>query len=122
MAEANVKTTSWSPGGQKVQSLSITTATNGSVSPGIRGELISIRVDAPDLTTDTTYVLSVLDADSKVIFTKTGIADNGTVVTYPKSVANYLDRIPMMGNETIKVAHTTSQTSTWKIVCRFRDF
>ena len=121
MAEVDKGADLISPVGQTVQSLTITSSTTGSVSPKINGELISIRVDAPNLTTDTTYDLAVVDGDSKTIFTITGIADNSTVVKYPKATTGYLDRIPLIGTETISVTHTTSQTSTWKIVCRFKD-
>ncbi len=121
MAEVNVSAGKLNPVGQSVDSLAITTSTSGTVSPAIKGELISIRVDAPNLTTDSDFILSIEDDDSKEIFTKGSISDNATTVIYLKAESNYLDRIPLIGTETIKITHTTSQTSAWKIVCRFKD-
>ncbi len=121
MAEVDTSAGKLNPVGQSVDSLAITSSTTGTVSPAIKGELISIRVDAPNLSTDSDFILSIEDGDSKEIFTKGSISDNATTVVYFKKETGYLDRIPLVGTESIKVTYTTSQTSAWKIVTRFKD-
>ena len=78
------------------------------------GELVAFIYEAPNLTTDTTFDLTILDRDDVVIFTDTGLADNKA--TIPEIVAIAVaDRKFLFGAHKIKIEFTTAQVATFKV-------
>ena len=51
---------------------------NSSNKNHINGDLKTIRYTCPSLTTDTTIDIAIMDSDNVAIYTKTGLAHNGT--------------------------------------------
>lgn len=79
------------------------------------GELVGFIYQIPNLTTDTTFDLSILDQDDTILYTETGIADDAA--TIPKAV--FIDPtspIFLFGSLKMKIDFTTAQVATIKVV------
>lgn len=76
----------------------------------INGMLQGYIVVAPNLTTDSDFIFSILNEDAKQIYAKASIADNATtdVLVSDKPV-------PLAGTMTFKMAYTTSQQPSFSL-------
>lgn len=87
------------------------TATTITVKTSLNGELLGFIYTCPDLTTDTTFQIDILDSDNAILYTKNDFPDNKTT-----SFAVHLaaaDRRFLFGNELRFVATiVTSQAAT----------
>ena len=81
------------------------TATTGSETISINGELIQYVTVCPTLATDTTFDFSHVNEDSIVVYENTGIAHNSTVLTSLTSAP-----VAMAGTVEFKVETTNAQT------------
>ena len=79
------------------------------------GELLGFIYTCPNLTTDTDFVLTIYDFDDTVLYTSAALADNK--VTPPIFVAIAVATpVYLFGQHKMKVAFTTAQVATIKIV------
>jgi len=94
-------------------SISITSSTSGTVAIPKDMILKLVHIIAPDLTTDTTYDFKIkTETDNYVIYSKTGISDNGSVnLDFDKTEAASL----VMANDVFEVSYATSQSATFTL-------
>ena len=90
-------------------------ATSAGVTTQINGELLNYVVDAPALTTDTTFNFTITNEDSEVIYTNTGIADVVSTTVLLSAAP-----IPMSGDLTFTCSYTTSQTSSFDVYLYYK--
>ena len=81
----------------------------------INGELLNYSITAPDLTTDTTYDLTITHEDAKTVYSNTGISDNGTTVVLLSGAP-----VPMAGVMTFTVAFATAQVATFDLYIYYK--
>lgn len=93
--------------------ISATTA-SVNVVDNINGKLLGVIYTCPNLTTDTTFQLDILDSDGAVLFTKNDLPDNSP--TTPNVVWMSATEIAyLVGDLTLKITITTSQSATIKM-------
>ena len=92
----------------------VSEATKATTIP-INGELLQYVVDAPNLTTDTTFDFTITNEDAEVVYTNTGIAD--TVSTLVLLAAT---PIPMAGNLTFTISFSTAQVATFDVYMYYK--
>ena len=92
-----------------------TSATSGTVTIPINGELLNYVIVAPDLTTDGNFNFTITNEDSESVYLNTGIGDDGSTYV-PVS-----DKpVPMAGTMTFTCSFTTSQTATFDVYLYYR--
>ena len=81
----------------------------------INGELLQYIIDAPDLTTDTTYDFVITNEDGETLYSNTGIAD-----TVSTKVLLSAAPIPLSGTLTFTISFTTAQVATFDLYMYYR--
>ncbi len=90
-------------------------ATSGVVTMAINGELLNYVIDAPNLTTDTTYDFTVTNEDAETVYTNTGIADTVSTLVLLSAAP-----IPMSGTLTFTISFATSQTASFDVYLYYK--
>lgn len=85
--------------------LSMVGVKTASVDIPINGELLQYIIDAPTLTTDSTYDFTITNEDSEVVYDNTGMAE-----TISTKVLLSAAPIPMAGTLTFTIDFTTNDT------------
>ena len=81
----------------------------------INGELLNYVIDAPALTTDTTFDFTITNEDSETIYENTGIADVVSTVVLLSAAP-----VPMAGTLTFTCSYATDQTSTFDVYLYYK--
>lgn len=100
---------------QKLTFTTIVTETEKSVGIPINGELLNYSITAPDLTTDTTFDLTITHEDAQTVYANTGIADDGTTVVLLSDKP-----VPMAGTMTFVVSFATAQVATFDLYIYYK--
>jgi hypothetical protein len=93
----------------KYTTATTTAGTTQSETLTINGKIISMHIVAPDLATDTTYQVDLLNADGVVLWTKSGISDNSTT-KFERGDTNMPYPVALADTCTLKYTWTTAQT------------
>lgn len=89
--------------------------TSKSIDVPINGELLNYNITAPNLTTDTTYDLTITNEDSKTVYSNTGIADNTATVVLLSGAP-----VPMAGTMTFAVSFATAQVAEFDLYIYYK--
>ena len=81
----------------------------------INGELLQYMIDAPALTTDTTFDLTVTNEDGETVYANTGVADVVTTLVLLSATP-----IPMSGTLTFTIAFTTAQVAVFDLYLYYK--
>jgi len=81
----------------------------------INGELLNYSITAPELTTDTTFDLSINHEDEQTIYTNSGISHNATTVVLMSDKP-----VPMAGVMTFTVSFATAQVATFDLYIYYK--
>lgn len=98
--------------------LTITTAVSAlsaAVTIQINGELLNYVIDAPALTTDTTFDFTITNGDSETIYENTGIADVVSTTVLLSAAP-----VPMSGDLTFTCSYATTQTSSFDVYLYYK--
>ena len=100
---------------RKLTFTTIVSENTKSVAIPINGELLNYSITAPDLTTDSTFDLSINHEDGQTIYTNSGISDDGTTVVLISGAP-----VPMAGVMTFTVSFTTAQVATFDLYIYYK--
>lgn len=100
---------------RKLTIAAVTAVKTAAVTIAINGELLNYIIDAPALTTDTTFDFTITNEDSETIYTNTGIADTVSTVVLVSAAP-----IPMSGTLTFTCSYATDQTSTFDVYLYYK--
>lgn len=100
---------------RKLSFITIVSETEKSIDVPINGQLLNYVIDAPALSTDTTYDLTITNEDVETIYENTGIAD-----TVSTTVLLSAAPIPMSGVLTFTISFTTAQVSLFDLYLYYK--
>ena len=81
----------------------------------INGELLQYVIDAPNLTTDTTYDFVITNEDGKTVYSNTGIADTVSTLVLLSAAP-----IPMSGTMTFTISFSTAQVAVFDLYMYYK--
>lgn len=84
----------------------------------LNGQLLGLIYTIPDLTTDTTWTIEILDMDGAILYTKSDLADDKATTPFyiAMDLTDPLELIYLTGNHQMRVTYVTSQTATIVVV------
>lgn len=100
---------------RKLTFTTIVSETSKAITIPINGELLNYVIDAPALSTDTDFDLTVTNEDSETVYENTSIADVVSTLVLLSATP-----IPMAGNLTFTVSFTTAQVATFDLYLYYK--
>lgn len=103
------------PIARRKMTITAAASTSATVDMPVNGELLNYIIDAPALTTDTTFDFTITNVDGEVMYENTSIPD-----TVSTPVLLSAAPVPLAGVVTFTCSFSTSQTATFDIYLYYK--